>query len=284
VAAGRRGWRAFALFTASVAIIGFLALTVFLWPKRYSPNALDHFWAPVIESSSPVLIYCGQPIVYFLSRPVHEKYRQRLTPEERRGSYVIRLEPNEILRGRDVIPVPDQFVGIGNAHTAARLSALFAQRSKPVEIRFANDLSFSDLRGSPAVLVGAFSNFWTLEITDRLRFVFEQEGNLRRIRDSSNGRTWELPRLAPDGKTPEDYAIVSRLLKSKSGQTVITAAGITQYGTRAAGEFLSDAASLGEALRQAPPDWPSRNVQVLLQTSVFQGTPGPPKIVAIHYW
>jgi hypothetical protein len=282
VSTDARRWRAVA---GLIVVIGAVALAlVLLWPKHEPPTALQSFWAPVLESPQPVLVYCGQPIVYFLSRSVHEKYRERLSAEQRRGSYVIRLDPNAVLRGRDVIPVPDQFVGIGNAHTAARLSALFARLSKPVEIRFANDLSFSDLRGSPAVLVGAFSNFWTLEITDRLRFVFEQEGSLRRIRDTSNGRTWELQHIAPDGKTPEDYAIVSRLLKSESGKAVITAAGITQYGTRAAGEFLTDAGGLEEALARAAEDWPSRNMQVLLQTSVFQGTPGPPKVVAIHSW
>src|SRR5262249_55600802 len=79
---------------------------------------------------------------------------------------------------------------------------------------------------------------------DSLRFVFEQKDGTRRIRDRAGDRTWQLPNLAPDGKTPEDYAIVSRVVSAGTGQALISAAGITQYGTRSAGEFLTTPALL----------------------------------------
>lgn len=245
-----------------------------------APNALDLFWAPMIASPKPVLLYCGQPVAYFLSREVRKKYHD----ENQRGSYVLNLEPDATIRGRDIVPVTDQFVGIGNAHTAARLAALFAVKQKPIEIRYANDVSFSDLRSSPAVLIGAFSNLWTLEMTGKLRLIFEQKDGTRLIRDRSGDRTYQLPNLAPDGKTPDDYAIVTRLLDSASGQILISAAGITQYGTRAAGEFLTDESRLEQALTAAALDWSRKNVQVLLQTTVYQGTPGPPRVIVTHVW
>ena len=192
--------------------------------------------------------------------------------------------PADTIKGSDIVPVTDQFVGIGNAHTSALLTSVFAARKKPVEIRYANDLSFSDLRSSPSVLIGAFSNLWTLEMTGELRYVFEQEEGLRRIRDRSDNRTWQLPNLAQDGKTPEDYALVSRLFNSATGQFLVSAAGITQYGTRAAGEFLTDSARMADALSKAPADWPKRNVQVLLHTTVYKGTPAPPQVLATHVW
>lgn len=247
-------------------------------------TTLDRFWAPVIGNPKPVLIYCGQPVVYFLSREVHARYRPGVPPDQRRTSYAVRLEPDAVLRGRDIIPVTDQFVGIGNAHTAALLSALFAGRGKPVEIRYANDVSFSDLRSAPSVLIGAFSNPWTIEMTESLRFVFETEESGRSIRDRQGGKVWRLTGQAPDGKTPEDYAVVSRVFNSASGQTVIAAAGISQYGTRAAGEFLTDNARLEQALQQAPPDWPKKNMQALLHTQVYKGTPAPPEVLAVHFW
>jgi hypothetical protein len=276
----RRPWMAVA---AAVVIIG-SAVGVALWRQPGRPTQLDQFWAPVMASPKPVLLYCGQPVVYFLSRSVHDKYRQTLTPEQRRGSYVLTLPPGEKLSGSDVIPVTDQFVGIGNAHTAALLTALFAVRHKPVELRYANDLSFSDLRSSPSVLIGAFSNFWTLEMTGKLRFVFEQDQGVRRIRDRVENRSWQLANIAQDGKTPYDYAVVSRLFDSETGQLLIAAAGITQYGTRAAGEFLTDSSVLSQALAKAPPDWPGKNLQVLLHTTVYKGTPAPPRVLAAHFW
>lgn len=247
-------------------------------------EVLDRFWAPVLTGSKPVLLYCGQPVVYFLSREVHNKYRDTLPPEKRKGSYTVPLGPEDTIRGKDVVPVTDQFVGIGNAHTAAMLTGMFAARGKTVEIRYANDLSFSDLRSSPSVLIGAFSNLWTLEMTGKLRFVFEQDGGARRIRDRVTNESWQLHALAPDGKTNEDYAIVTRQFDSATGQLLIAAAGITQYGTRAAGEFLTDASRLQSALSSVRSDWPSRNVQVLLHTTVYNGTPAQPKIVATHVW
>ena len=273
------------LLVPVAAIVVVVALIVVL-TRRGAPTAgpVDQFWAPVLASDKPVLLYCGQPVVYFLSGAVHEKYRRSLPPGKRRGSYPVTLDPNDSIRGSDVIPVTDQFVGIGNAHTAALLSALLAKNGKSVEIRYANDLSFSDLRSSPSVLIGAFSNFWTLEMQDQLRFVFEQDEDLRRIRDRSNNRIWRLSDLAPDGKTPEDYAVVSRLFNSGTGQVLISAAGITQYGTRAAGEFLTTPTLLKEALAKAPADWPRKNMQVLLRTIVYRGSPATPTVVAAQFW
>jgi hypothetical protein len=260
------------------------ALAGWMFRRPAPATALDLFWAPILDSSKPVLLYCGQPVVYFLSREIHEKYRATRPEESQRGSYVVNLEPEATIRGRDIVPVTDQFVGIGNAHTAARLSALFARKGKAVEIRYANDLTFSDLRSSPAVLIGAFSNLWTLEMTGKLRLVFEQKDGARRIRDRSGDRTWQLPNLEPDGKTPEDYAIVTRIFDSAAGQVLISAAGITQYGTRAAGEFLTDESRLDQAMSGTAPDWPQKNVQVLLETTIYKGTPGPPRVVVTHVW
>jgi hypothetical protein len=258
-----------------------LAVAAFGWWFRQGVGPIDRFWAPAVESGKPVLIYCGQPVVYFLSRDVHEKY----PPADRqRGSYVLKLDPDAVLHGRDIIPVTGQFVGIGNSHTAALLAVLLAQKRKAVELRYADDLSFGDLRASPSVLIGAFSNLYTLEMQDRLRFVFEQENGARRIRDRSDGRTWSLANLAPDGGTPEDYAVVSRLFESGTGQLLITAAGITQYGTRAAGEFLTSPALIAQAVLRTHADWPHRNFQVLLHTTIYRGSPAAPEIVAVQVW
>ena len=268
---------------AGVALLGFLGKSL-VHRTPSPPGIVDQFWAPVLESPKPVLLYCGQPVVYFLSGEVHEKYRKTLPAEKPRGAYPVALDPGATLRGSDVIPVTDQFVGIGNAHTSALLAAMFATKQKAVEIRYANDLSFSDLRSAPSVLIGAFSNLWTLEMQGQLRYVFEQEGSVRRIRDKSTNQTWQLAKLAPDGKTPEDYAVVSRLLHSGTGQVLVSAAGITQYGTRAAGEFLTGASLLKEALSKAPADWAGKNLQVLLRTTVYRGTPASPTVVATHVW
>lgn len=266
----RRWW--WAGIAAALVLVG-IALAV-VWPR---PTALDRFWAPALKSGSPVLIYCGQPVVYFLSRDVHERYRPQNGP---RGSYALSLDPEAVIKGREIIPVTGQFVGIGNAHSAAMLAVLLEKRGKAVEIRYADDLSFGDLRSGPSVLIGAFSNLYTLEMQDRLRFVFEQEGGTRRIKDRTDGKSWQLAGLAPDGRTPEDYAVVSRLFDSGTGQFLILAAGITQYGTRTAGEFLTSPEMIAKI---GASDW-KKNLQVLLHTTIYRGSPAPPEIVLTHSW
>jgi hypothetical protein len=270
--------------TLTICLLGAVAAAIVWKRPAAAPDAIDRFWAPVLESGKPVLLYCGQPVVYFLSRDVHQKYRPALPPDQQRGSYALRLAESDILKGSDIIPVTDQFVGIGNAHTAALLTAIFATRHKTVELRYANDLSFSDLRSAPSVLIGAFSNSWTLEMQDGLRYVFEQKDGRRQIQDRAGNRSWQLSELAQDGKTPGDYAIVTRLVNSSTGQPLISAAGITQYGTRSAGEFLTNPALLAPAMQSLPADWHKKNIQVLLETTVHRGTPATPHVIATHTW
>ncbi len=261
-----------------------VAVIAGMWITQRRPavaSVAERFWAPALESAQPLLIYCGQPVVYFLSREIRERYGS----PSKAGAAPLPIPPDAALRGSDVIPVTEQFVGIGNAHSAALLGAFFAGRGKPVEFRYASDISFSDLRSGPAVLIGAFSNLWTLEMTAQFRFVFEREGGVGRIRDrSEEERVYQLTQQTPDGRTPEDYALVTRQLNAATGQMLITAAGISQYGTRAAGEFLTDPRLLEPALAKLPPDWPSKNVQVLLHTTVYRNTPAAPKVLAAQVW
>jgi hypothetical protein len=93
-----------------------------------------------------------------------------------------------------------------------------------------------------------------------------------------------LPDITPDGRTPEDYAIVSRVFDSKTGELLIAAAGITQYGTHAAGEFLTSPQLLATLAVNAPSDWPKKNLQVLLHTKIVDDMPGPPSIVTTYFW
>lgn len=67
------------------------------------------------------------------------------------------------------------------------------------------------------------------------------------ITDQQTGQLWRLQQLQPNGKTPEEYVIVSRLFHPKTGKLLFALAGITQYGTQAAGEFVTDAGLLEDA-------------------------------------
>jgi NAD dependent epimerase/dehydratase family enzyme len=118
-------------------------------------------------------------------------------------------------------------------------------------------------------------------VTDPLRFAFTRGDTIEDKFDKN--RFWSV-HLSQDGSTTDDYAIVTRLLNLKTGQILFTAAGIGQYGTQAASEFLSSPQRIKEFADRAPRDWNQKNVQIVLHIKVVDETPGTVDIVAVHYW
>ncbi len=277
-------------------IVGMLALGLVLvvvlatrLPNRKpKESALDQFWSPVFATSQPVLVCLAKPVLYRPSLELYQRYSKRhpgtFQTEVERYDQPLPLDPNEKIAWGDMLPYTDYGVAMGDVYVAARLSALFDHIDKPSQVRIGTNYSFEDLRNSPAVVVGAFNNRWTLQMTSNLRFVFsEQDGHFRIQEQSPSGqaRSWVL---GPRGQIVEDFAIVTRLLDSKTGQVVIAAAGLGANGTQAAGEFISRQDYLEEAFRTAPPDWAKKNVQVILQTTVTDSVAGPPRVVATYFW
>ena len=186
--------------------------------------------------------------------------------------------------GEDFFPLTDTYLTIGDASVTAQVSSLFTARRHAYDLRFGSDLSFGDLREGSAVLIGAFNNSWTLNMTDGLRFVFDQGDSAQmHVQDRFDAsRAW-WPKLS-DGKFVEDYAIVSRILESKTGRVLVTIAGLDHTGTRSAGDFVTNPQTIADLVRQAPKDWNRKNLQVVLHTNVVNDIPGSPTVVAAYYW
>jgi hypothetical protein len=149
------------------------------------------------------------------------------------------------------------------------------------DLRLGEDIAFSDLRQSPSVLVGAFNNSWTLELTGDLPFIFDRNLTIRE--QSDKRRTW-TPVYASEGKVAVDYAVVTRMPRSKTGEPLIAIAGITQSGTRAAAEFITDPEQIKALASAAPKDWSQKNVQFVLQTKLVNDVPTFPVLVALKSW
>jgi hypothetical protein len=253
------GWRKsrwrWALAAVLVIAAGAMVVRGLRTTPYPAPSVLDQFWAPALASPKPILVYNATTPVF--------------------------RSPDLSDSPRGLVPVHNQYMTIGDAYASVALTSLFARKGKLCQLRYGTDLTFSDLRYQPSILIGAFGNAWTLQTTDYLRFVFEKHPT---IRDRSNNRLYTLPNMTPDGRTPEDYAIVSRVFDSNTGELLIVAAGITQYGSRAAGEFLTSPRLMAGLAVNAPGDWPKKNLQVLLHTKIVDDTPGPPSIVTTHFW
>ena len=82
----------------------------------------------------------------------------------------------------------------------------------------------------------------------------------------------------------DDYGIISRVRDPITGRVVVVAAGLSGWGTEAAGEFLADPKYLEEAVKTAPRDWGRKNMQLVITTKVIAGNSGPPSVVAAYFW
>jgi hypothetical protein len=122
-------------------------------------------------------------------------------------------------------------------------------------------------------------------MTSNLHFAFVNEGDQSIIQEEGpSGRRWYSKFDSINSRSTQDYALVTRLLDSRTGQFVVLVAGIQSYGTQAAGEFVSSPEDLQATLQKAPPDWERKNMQILLRTPVIDGLPGPAEVVAIYVW
>ena len=78
--------------------------------------------------------------------------------------------------------------------------------------------------------------------------------------------------------------MVSRFLDEDTERLVVVAAGIGTLGTFAAGEFLTERAHTEKLTELAPLGWEEANLQVVLSTQIVEGSPGPPRVEAVHTW
>ena len=261
-------------------VILLLIPAIYMLFRSTRETAFDRFWSPVLKSPNRSVIYIGSNAVYYLSADYVERYRRehRLDKVESMGrEFLVPLGSNDVVSGKDLIPEKDTYITVGDAAAMARIASLLSVRKKSYDMRFAGDISVGDLRERPAILIGGFNNSWTLEMTDNLRFVFVY---LHQIEDRfDKSRSWKA-----NQDYTEDYAIISRILNSKTGEILITAAGIGQAGTRAAGEFLTSPEDINSLLLSAPKGWDKRNLQIVLHTSVINGSPNHPDVIATHYW
>lgn len=246
---------------------------------------LEQFWQPAVRDPKSVLICIGSPTTYTYSGSFQGNYvREHHIDPNLEPRWTIDPQKGSI-PGSVIIPVKTQFVGAGDANLAVLLSALFGRLGKPSEFRLSEDTSYSEISDAPTVLIGAFTNRWTLQSASREPFVFAQKGPIRLIEErDGQHRQWTSPHLRADGTTDEDFALVSRLVDSETGKFLVTAAGISGFGSRAAGYFLTRPDLLARALSQAPRDWPRKNLEIVLETRIVDNAPTAPEVVAWRTW
>lgn len=272
----KRTW----LLGAAAVLATSVILSLLFWPNK----PIEVFWQPLLEAKKPVVIYSGANAVYMLSSEFMERYRSthRINSLEDKGrEFVVPLSPDTQITAADLVPYNNEFVTLGDLSANVRVAALLTLYKKSFDMRSGQDVAFSDLHESPSLLIGAFNNTWTMELTGDLPFVFDRGLIIRDRNDRS--RSW-TPKFSEDGAIAVDYAVITRIPHSKTNQPLITIAGIMSTGTRAAADFVTSPELLNDFLQNVPKGWASRNMQIVLQTNVVNNIPTTPIVVATRYW
>lgn len=277
------------LIIAGVAALFAIAGIAVLSGVGRQPDALTRFWKPVFESNEPLLVGVAHPLVYHTSIRAQKLNESRLPALKVPAQQILQLPPKE-LDGNDIIAAPNQYVGYGDMLAAAQISNMLARHNKNVRLRLASSISFEDLRQTPALLIGALTNHWTMVLQPNWRFQFTFQPDSAVLLDTfdkpapgQKQRQWSVA-TTDDGATSEDYVLVCRLKTSSTGGFVVVVAGVKQFGTEAAGRLVSDGDQLAQVEKDLPAGWENKNLQVVLRVRVIGNTPAQPEVAASYVW
>jgi hypothetical protein len=248
--------------------VGIVACLAALVIALRAPNPFDSFWRPILSSRAPVLLCVGNLAGGRGAEAGNQGLSSTLTLKEFHSS-------------------ENETVHVYDAMTLARFAGLMQASGKQYQLASQSEATFTDLQKGPAILVGLMNNNWTERLVPQLRFTVEHPSPSRiTIRDRNNpsNAEWSIDYSTPYLDVTKDYALVLRMVDPKTDQMVVVAAGITVFGTFAAGEFLTDKKEMKRLAAFAPRGWDSKNMELVLSTDVIRGHSGPAAIVAAQFW
>ena len=236
-------------------------------------SALEEVWSPLLTSSKPILFCVGETELF----APHDSPLTQLQKGADDDSFL------------QAFADKNDFVPFSDVQILTRFVSLIGAHGHAFRLQNARSTVSPQFREGPVVLIGALNNEWTLNRTSSLRFHLEgPEGpdEVYWIADTQHpeSRAWQIKAKAPRSNVVKDYAIAARFTDESTGQVVLVAAGIAGSGTRAAGEFLTDDASLRQLIDAAGIDWGRTNFEVVLSSQVVNGMQGKPRVEAKAFW
>lgn len=263
---------------ALFAIISLLALCAFaaLFVRKDAPpdRALTQFWQPLVQNHSPVIICMGNAVSFWPSQSVKQAVDE--------GDQEALVNPGAITETRD------DTVTIGNLRAAIGILSALHDYGVTSELRWPQEVQSADLNRSNVIFIGGFNNPWTKNLNRGLRFSFREihtaSKSIWMIQDlRSPNEHWSITKAYPE-QIVADYALVTRIIDPDGNRVVISAGGLSQFGTQAAGEFLADENQMKAFAETAPRGWEHRNLQIVLGMGVDGKRIVNPKILATNIW
>jgi hypothetical protein len=219
-----------------------------------SDTSVDRFWRPLRSSTQAII--CPGAVIFSANA------FKGVAKAEKKDDY--------------------PYTSITTAGAIASLADLFAKSHIRYVVQPTTTITLTDMTKHPIVLIGAYDNEWTLRLLNDLRFRFAPDPQ-RQIYDEMNPSTiWIRPTGIPF-KDRDDYAVVARFHDKLTDNVVIVIAGVGKNGTEAATKFVTTPRYL-DLLNQQSKDWASKNVEVVLKTTVVDSKTGSPSIEAAYIW
>jgi len=248
-------WKPWAV--GALALLAVVALLAGI-PKK---TPIQLFWAPIVQTPDSVLVVTDTLV----------ELREAST-DPSGGSALVR----EIVDPKVFLSVNEQ---------SAKLASFLGAQGKHVDHELARNVSLANLRARPFILKGAFNNQWTQRAVAPFRFYFQLDRDplVRRIIDRQNPglRDWAAPMRAG---LAEDYALIARAPEPETGQMMLVIAGLSEKGTAAALEFVTNPKYLARFAAQAPGGWERHNIELVIKTILVNDDWGEPRVVASHLW
>jgi len=243
----------------AVAILVIFAGSTWGW-RAMHPSIMQKFWKPVLDQPGPIYLVTSAAPVYL--------YYPQETPEKKAGS------------GHYVL-TSDQFIGRGDMLASDRITASLQTMGRSSQLKPSDTINLREMSKHSVVLIGYASTKW-VAISRNLRY-FVDDSNLGMITNFGQETDWFPHHLGEDLSTDEDYALVARVYDPETRSVLVLVTGATQYGTEAAASLITNPELLSEALKNAPPDWEKKNIEMVLHVKIIGNTPAAPEIVAYDF-
>ena len=266
---------------AAASAIILLAGSLVAWRMQRSSPLLS-FWEPFITGPHSLILCVPTPETYRIYGSGKQTLIDALRP--RAPGLPMPKFSTDRLEQVKIVSEPAAFLGFGDARALTLLYAFAMGHGRTPQIRLGNDTSFTELRAGPGILIGGFTNRWTLDLEKDTRFVFASDGPVCLIRDRSTGKSVCRKPASWEPRGAEDCAVVTRLAYSKTGNALLVAGGLDHAGTFAVGEFLTRSDLLEPVLRTLPAGWQRHNLQIVFRVEVLRDNVGPPQVLATHVW
>jgi hypothetical protein len=268
---GRRRRAVLALLAVAAAGIAFYAGSLVRRPQvRAVSPALERFWRPFVAGE-------GTPLVVFSNFQLVGSFEAGLRDADGQAP--------------DGIPVIDTYTSMGEVMGVFEITRMMSLFQKPIRPKRGALLTWDEAKDSNLIFVGGPLAQTPLRDTPIFRD-FEFRNHMSGIPGPSGVvvNLHPLPGEAPFYYGPKtrpfqfDYAVVALAPSINAGRRTLALAGITEYGTQAAAEFVTREQYTSALLARlhVPTVGPVPWFEALLRTTITGGVPTQIDLISVH--